>query len=161
METIITVATILNMFLSAGSNVNSEYFYNADIVDGQVNAMYVYDRSASGLSPKLEYRYAYDALERLTEKEAFAWNEVSKEWEPSYRLTYTYGEDSFEVERSNWDADSHAYKNVDEKAVYLYEFNNLVSVNYLKWSGQGNGFEVVDRMLVLNPRADLLLAYVK
>ena len=159
METIITVATILIMYLNASVDNKSQYFYNADIENGQVNTMYVYDRTFDGLTPKLEYRYTYDEAERLTSKEAYAWNEESGNWERSYKLDINYTTDGYEVERSNWDARSHAYKAVSEKAVYHYEFSGLLSVNYLRRESDSGNYQLIDQMLIMNPKNELLLAW--
>lgn len=158
METIITVATILSMYLNASIDNKGQYFYNADIENGQVTTMYVYDRTFDGLSPKLEYRFTYDDAERLTAKEAFAWNEESGEWQHSYKLNISYTNDGYEVERSNWDSMANAYKTAEEKAVYRFEFNHLMSVNYLELDHEKNTFNLVNQMLIMNPKNDLLLA---
>lgn len=56
MGTIITAATILATYISSTANINSQYCYNADIENGQVKTMYVYDKDGQALSGKLEYR---------------------------------------------------------------------------------------------------------
>ena len=68
MNTIITICTVLSMYMTSLENVNSEYFYNADIVNGIVTTMYVYDSSDTGLTPKFSYDFKYDAEGRLIEK---------------------------------------------------------------------------------------------
>ena len=68
MGTIITAATIMAMYLNSTGNVNSQYYYNADIENGQVKTMYVYDKQGESLSGKLEYRYTYDNQGRVTSK---------------------------------------------------------------------------------------------
>lgn len=159
METIITVATILSMYLNVSLDSNSQYFYNADIENGQLTTMYVYDRMGESLCPKLEYRYTYDDAERVTTKEAFAWNKMTNEWQQSYKLDFRYTADGYTVERSNWDSKANAYKTADQKAVYKYEFDHLMSVNYLQLDHESNTFNLVDQMLVMNPKNDLLLAW--
>lgn len=157
METIITVATVLSMYLNASLG-NNQYFYNADMENGQVKTMYVYDRTFDGISPKLEYRYTYDDAERLTTKEALAWNEATGEWQQSYKLSIRYTNDGYEVERCTWDSKANAYKTAEEKAVYRFELNHLMSVNYLQRDKESNAFKMVDQMLIMNPKNDLLLA---
>ena len=68
MGTIITAATIMAIYLNSTGNVNSQYCYNADMDNGRITTMYVYDKHEGGLSGRLEYRYAYDAEGRVTSK---------------------------------------------------------------------------------------------
>ena len=70
MGTIITTATIMAFYLNSASNIESPYYYNADIDNGQVKTMYVFDRQGESLIGKAEYRYEYDAEGRVTVKEA-------------------------------------------------------------------------------------------
>ena len=62
------------------------------------------------------------------------------------------------MERSNWDSMANAYKMAEEKAVYRFEFNHLMSVNYLELDHEKNTFNLVNQMLIMNPKNDLLLA---
>lgn len=103
MQTIITAATILSMYLSAAENSNSSYYYNADMENGKVTTMYVYEADNQMLTSKLAYNYTYDEQERLVKKEVMRWNSVSREWENDYSLNLIYTEDGYELSRSVWD----------------------------------------------------------
>ena len=158
METIITAATILSMYLSTAMNENAPYCYNADIENGRVNTMYVYNRDGNYLTAKLAYNYEYDDQDRLVKKEVLRWNERRNEWENDYRLELTYNQEGYEVSKHNWNRKDQAYEPAMEKAVYHYEFSQVMSVNYLRRHKAANGFESIDRMLVMNPTDDILLA---
>ena len=43
MGTIITAATIMAMYINSSSNLNSQYCYNAEMENGRIKTMYVYD----------------------------------------------------------------------------------------------------------------------
>jgi len=158
METIITVATILAMYLNAGTANQSQYYYNADMEDGRITTLYVYNKSGESLSQKLSYRYTYDAADRLTTKEVLSWNSVTGEWEQDYCLNYTYGAEGYSIERCRWSRLEKAYMAADQMTVYKYEFNHLLSVNYLKRNADDGRMEVIGNMLLMNPKNDLLLA---
>lgn len=158
METIITVATILAMYMNAGTANGSQFFYNADMEDGRITTLYVYNKSGEQLDRKFEYRYTYDEADRLTSKEVLTWNGVMGEWERSYRLQLSYNEQGYTVERSLWNSRDEAYMPADEMAIYKYEFSHLLSVNYLKRSNADHQYELIDNMLLMNPKNDLLLA---
>ena len=129
MQTIITAATILSMYLSAAENSNSSYYYNADMENG-----------------------------RLVKKEVMRWNSVSREWENDYSLNLIYTEDGYELSRSVWDKRTQAYLPTMEKAIYQYVTDQVVAVNYLRRHDTQEQFEWVDSMLVMNPTEGLLLA---
>lgn len=158
METIITAATILSMYLSTATNENAMYCYNANIDNGRVNTMYVYNRDGNYLTAKLAYNYEYDDQDRLVKKEVLRWNERRNEWENDYCLELTYNQEGYEVSKRNWNRKDQAYELAKEKAVYHYEFSQVMSVNYLRRHATEKDFESVDQMLVMNPADDILLA---
>ena len=158
METIITAATILSMYLSTATNENAMYCYNANIDNGRVNTMYVYNRDGNYLTAKLAYNYEYDDQDRLVKKEVLRWNERRNEWVKDHCLELTYDIEGYEVSKRNWNRKDQAYELAKEKAVYHYEFSQVMSVNYLRRHTTEKGFESVDRMLVMNPAEDILLA---
>ena len=158
METIITAATILSMYLSSAMNENATYCYNANIDNGRVNTMYVYNRDGNYLTAKLAYNYEYDDQDRLVKKEVLRWNERRNEWVKDHCLELTYDIEGYEVSKRNWNRKDQAYELAKEKAVYHYEFSQVMSVNYLRRQAIENGFESVDKMLVMNPAEDILLA---
>ena len=74
MDAIITAATVMAMYFNSLGSENSRYLYNADIQDGKVASINVYDNSEKYLSQKLQYRFLYDSDNRLVSKEALEWN---------------------------------------------------------------------------------------
>ena len=158
METIITAATILSMYLSTATNENAMYCYNANIDNGRVNTMYVYNRDGNYLTAKLAYNYEYDDQDRLVKKEVLRWNERRNEWVKDHCLELTYDIEGYEVSKRNWNRKDQAYELAKEKAVYHYEFSQVMSVNYLRRQAIEKDFESVDQMLVMNPADDILLA---
>ena len=158
METIITAATILSMYLSTATNENAMYCYNANIENGRVNTMYVYNRDGNYLTAKLAYNYEYDDQDRLVKKEVLRWNERRNEWVKDHCLELTYDIEGYEVSKRNWNRKDQAYELAKEKAVYHYEFSQVMSVNYLRRHATEKDFESVDQMLVMNPAEDILLA---
>ena len=120
METIITAATILSMYLSSAMNGSETYCYNADIENGRVNTMYVYDKDGNYLTAKLAYTYEYDDQDRLVKKEVLRWNERRNEWVKDHCLELTYNMEGYEVSKHNWNRKNQNYDTAMEKAVYHY-----------------------------------------
>ena len=61
MESIITIATVLTIYFNAANDVNAPYLYNADMENGVINKVEVYEKKADNqMAAKMEYRYAYD-----------------------------------------------------------------------------------------------------
>ena len=110
METIITAATILSMYLSSATNENAMYCYNANIDNGRVNTMYVYNRDGNYLTAKLAYNYEYDDQDRLVKKEVLRWNERRNEWVKDHCLELTYDIEGYEVSKRNWNRKDQAYE---------------------------------------------------
>ena len=117
------------MYLSAAENSNSSYYYNADMENGKVTTMYVYESDSEVLTSKLAYNYTYDEQDRLVKKEVMRWNSVSGKWENDYSLDLIYNEDGYELSRSVWDKRTQAYLPTMEKAVYQYVTDQVVAVN--------------------------------
>ena len=84
MDAIITAATVMAMYLNSLGTENSRYLYNAEMQNGKVASINVYDNSEKYLSQKLQYRFLYDSDNRLVSKEALRWNAEAQQWQPSY-----------------------------------------------------------------------------
>ena len=161
METIITAATILAMYFNSATIDGSKYCYNADLSNGQVTTLYVYAQKGEQLRNHLEYRYEYDEADRLVQKETLRWDAESQQWRRESCLCFSYNETGYTVEHCLWDSKLQAYAEAAEIAVYKYEFEHLLSVNYLKRNAESDGMDIIGSMLLLNPRNDLLLAMVE
>ena len=157
METIITVLTVLSMYMNAVQNVNSEYFYNAEIENGVVTTLYVYNQEEVGLSPRLAYRFDYDAQGRLTEKVVCRWDNWNKSYQPSYRLQYNYTDEGYELAHSVWNKNNQEWKDAKEKVIYHIEKDQVLSVNYLEKKNQGD-YRLSNHLNVFSAYEGLLLA---
>ena len=99
METIITAATVLSMFMNLSNDVNAPYYYNADVENGQVKTLYVYNDNEGQLSARLSYHYTYDEEGRLKSKVAYRHDGLDGQEKPSFRLDYAYNAEGYSVER--------------------------------------------------------------
>ena len=158
MGTIITAATIMAMYLNSTGNLNSQYCYNADVENGQVKTMYVYDKVGNSLSGKLEYRYEYDAEGRVTAKVTLRRNASTGRMTPESRLTYTYSADGYTLERSLWNASSMAFDRADSRTEYRMEATGVMSVTAYELADDGTPAAVTDNMLVMMPQDAGLMA---
>lgn len=157
METIITIFTVLSMYMSASQNMNSNYWYNAEMEDGIVKTIYVFENNNEQLTRKLAYHYEYDTQGRLTEKTVCRWDEWTKEYQPEYKLEMTYQSDGYELARSVWSKKNNDWKPSTERQSYHFEGNHLSSVEYLKKGHQGQ-FHTTKHLYVVNTVNDMLLA---
>ena len=158
MGTIITAATIMAMYLNSTGNLNSQYCYNADVENGQVKTMYVYDKVGNSLSGKLEYRYEYDAEGRVTAKETLRRNASTSRMTPESRLTYTYSADGYTLERSLWNGKTKTYDRATERTEYRMETAGVMSVTAYELAEDGTPATVTDNMLVMMPQDAGLMA---
>lgn len=158
MGTIITAATIMAMYLNSTGNINSQYCYNADVENGQVKTMYVYDKVGKSLSGKLEYRYEYDSYGRITAKETYRRNARTGLMTPESRLTYTYNADGYTLERSLWNSAAKAFDRADSRTEYRRETSGVMSVTEYAIAGDGSATAVTGNILVIMTKNDGLMA---
>ncbi len=158
MGTIITAATIMAMYLNSTGNVNSQYYYNADIENGQVKKMYVYDKQGESLSGKLEYRYTYDNQGRITSKEVVRRDARTGRMTPESLYTYTYTTDGYTMERNLWNASTHAFDRADGRTEYRRETESVMSVTNYEVAEDGTVTAITDNMLVMLPANEGLMA---
>ncbi|MDO4160804.1 MAG: DUF3836 domain-containing protein [Prevotellaceae bacterium] len=150
METIITAATIMAMYLNSASNVNSPYCYNADIENGQVKTMYVYNVDGNSLSARLEYQYIYDDFGRLTSKTALKTDSFTGKKSPSYRLEYCYMADGYSVEHCKWNEKTESFDQANSRTEYRHVMDNVISVMNFEWDETKKDMLLVDNMLVMS-----------
>ncbi len=158
MGTIITAATIMAMYLNSAGNLNSQYCYNADIENGKVTTMYVYDKDGEHLSGKLEYRYSYDVLGRVTAKEVYRRDAATGIMMPDSRYDYTYAPGGYAVERSLWNSRRNGYDSADSRTEYRMETEGVVSVSTYETADGGTEMKLVDNLLAIVPAEGGLLA---
>jgi hypothetical protein len=143
MNTIITAATLFTMFFNSAKTTiaGSDYYYNADIHDNQVCMLDVYQQDDfKMLSRKMEYRFTYDDQNRLVSKEAYKWNPLMMEWSHYYRMNFSYTDDGYAIEVSDWNYMTKTYDAVKEKSVYHIEGDDIASISNYKWNSRHNDF---------------------
>ena len=159
MESIITIATVLTMYFNAANDVNAPYLYNADMENGVINKVEVYEKKADNqMAAKMEYRYAYDEQGRLTSKETLNWDEARKDYVAASRLTYKYYAHSYNVEMSYYDAKSGCYDLPTEVTLYREVAPMVTSVRTYKMNEQKDDMYLSNKMLVMGGGDDYLLA---
>ena len=158
METIITAATVLSMFMNLSNDVNSPYYYNADVENNQVKTLHVYNDNDDLLSARLSYRYTYDDEGRLVSKVAYRHGGRGNAEEPSFRLDYAYDEQGYSVERSEWNAEKRCFDKARSKTEYVGTMENMVAVTNYEWSEEQETLMETERFLVWGNHDDFLLA---
>ena len=158
MGTFITAATIMAIYLNSAGNLDSRYCYNADVENGRVMTMYVYDKQGLALSGKMEHRYEYDAQGRVTAKETYRRDAVTGRMKPHSRLDYTYTADGYTVERSLWNSRRNGYDSADSRTEYRMETEGVVSVSTYETADGGTEMKLVDNLLAIVPAEGGLLA---
>jgi YD repeat-containing protein len=139
MEAIITAATVLTMYFNANFNANAQSTENA-------------------ASQKVEYRYEYDEQGRLANKETLSWDEATKEWQKSSRLSYKYFKNGYNVEVSAWNANKQTYDLPSEVTLYRSQAPNLTTVKTYKMNETHDNMYLTSRTVVMEPLATNLLA---
>ena len=159
METIITAATVLTMYFNAISNVDVNYMYNADMEDGVINKIEVYEQDADHqMVHKMEYRYEYDEQDRLVNKEMLRWDDATQNWTRDSRLTYKYYKKGYNVEVSHWDAARQCYTLPSEVTLFRSMAPCLTSVKTYRMNETQDNMYLLSSMLVMESVDNMLFA---
>jgi hypothetical protein len=159
MESIITAATVLTMYFNAINSNDVNYLYNADMEDGVVNKIEVYERNDNKqMEQKMEYCYKYDEQGRLADKEMLSWDEAKQQWTKSSRLTYRYFKNGYNVEVSYWNNAKQAYDLPAEVTLYRSQAPNLTTVRTYKMNEKQDNMYLSSSMIVMEPLDSQLLA---
>ena len=158
MEAIITAATVLTMYFNAVNSNDANYMYNGDMEDGVVNKIEVYAQNDSHqMEQKMEYCYAYDEQGRLQDKETLNWDEATKQWTKSSRLTYKYYKNGYNVEMSYWNADLQQYDLPTEVTLFRSMAPNLTTVKTYKMNEAKDNMFLTSSMVMMEPLDDIRL----
>ena len=158
MEAIITAATVLTMYFNAVNSNDANYMYNGDMEDCVVNKIEVYAQNDSHqMEQKMEYCYAYDEQGRLQEKETLNWDEATKQWTKSSRLTYIYYKNGYNVEMSYWNADLQQYDLPTEVTLFRSMAPNLTTVKTYKMNEAKDNMFLTSSMVMMEPLDDIRL----
>ena len=159
MEAIITAATVLTMYFNAVNSDNANYMYNGEMEDGVVNKIEVYAQNdRHQMEQKMEYCYAYDEQGRLHDKETLTWDETTKQWTKSSRLTYRYYKNGYNVEMSYWNAEKQQYDLPMEVTLYRSIAPDLTTVKTYKMNEQQDNMFMTSSMVMMEPLDSRLLA---
>ena len=159
MESIITVATVMTMYMNAVNSNEANYMYNGDMEDGVVNKIEVYERNdKQQMEQKMEYFYYYDEQGRLADKEMLAWDETKQDWTKSSRLTYKYYKNGYNVEVSHWNTEKQQYDLPSEVTLYRSQAPNLTTVKTYKMNERQDNMYLTSSMIVMEPIENSLLA---
>ena len=158
METIITAATVLTMYFNAINSNDVNYLYNADIEDGVVNKIEVYECDVDQqMKQKMEYSYEYDDQGRLTIKEQLAWDDAANQWKKNSRLTYKYYKNGYNVEVSQWNIEKQAYDLPSEVTLYRSQSPNMTTVKTYKMNEKQDNMHLTDSIVIMESLDDRLL----
>ena len=159
MESIITVATVMTMYMNAVNSNEAKYMYNGEMEDGVVNKIEVYEKNADQqMEQKMEYCYKYDEQGRLADKEMLSWDEAKQQWTKSSRLTYKYFKNGYNVEVSYWNSDKQQYDLPAEVTLYRSQAPNLTTVKTYKMNETQDNMYLSSSMVVMEPLDSRLLA---
>lgn len=159
MNTIITVSTIMSMYMNLVTDVtNTNYCYNAEIENGRVMAMTVYNNHGLTIDAKVRHEYLYDSEDRLVRKETLKWNSVTASWEKFSCLDYCYDEDSYTVEKMMWDNTRNEYAEAGEYSHYTVLLDNVLAVNSFRKDANTGEYVEAERVLVMNIHGYNLMA---
>ena len=158
MNTIITVSTIMSMYMNLTTNVeNSKFCYNADIENGCVKSIEVYANNGEYLKANLKRLYIYDEQNRLVKRETLKWNKKRMAWENHSCLCYNYNPEGYTIEKRFWNETKHDYAETKEYSHYTVLMDNVLAVNSYKLDENSGEFALSDNMLVMTADTNKLL----
>ena len=159
METIITIATVLTMYFNAANDVNAPYLYNADLENGVIHNIEVYDQKPGNqLEAKMVYHYDYDEQGRLTTREVSRWDSKTKRWVSDLRHTYKYYKNGYNVETCHFNATTGTYDLPEEVTLYRTVSPSVTSVKTYRMNETKDDMYMSNKMLVMEPINHRLLA---
>ena len=156
MNVVITVFTVMSMYLNLSQSTDNMYYYNADTENGAITTLYVYEKNVGFLTPKLCYHFDYDEQGRLTERISCKWNAEAKSYLPKSCLRFNYTEKDYELSHSTWNNRTSTWNPTDEKMLYSLESNHLDSVTHILVGS--NDETTIQRLFILAPQNDNLYA---
>ena len=157
MDIIITVFTVMSMYLNLSHSSNNGHYYNADIENGVLSTLYVYDNKSDYLVPTYASHFDYDAQGRLTEKATYKWDTATRTYEPYYKLQFTYCGNEYEIAHCVWSKNTEEWKAAHEKMVYDLDNDHLRSVTHIQFK-QADEIPTVNKLFIEDPYDDYLLA---
>ena len=147
------------MYMNLVTDVtNTNYCYNAEIENGRVMAMTVYNNHGLTIDAKVRHEYLYDSEDRLVRKETLKWNSVTASWEKFSCLDYCYDEDSYTVEKMMWDNTRNEYAEAGEYSHYTVLLDNVLAVNSFRKDANTGEYVEAERVLVMNIHGGNLMA---
>lgn len=151
MGTIITAATIMALYLNSAGNMESPYYYNADIDNGQIRTIYVYDKHGESLVGKTECRYEYDTCGRVTAKEVYSRSAATGLMTPRSRYEYTYTDDGYSLVHRKWNAGKQAFDKADSRTDYRMAAEGVMAVTNYELQEDGSAMAPVSDILAIVP----------
>jgi len=163
METMMMTATmILNMYMNmCGQPVNSDYMYNAEMMDGKVSSICVYEKDLNSYEQKLKHVYTYDVQDRVVRKETLKWNAVKSEWQNSSCIDYSYEDDGVALTYARWNAKEGKYDSSRQRTEYHYVADSVVGVDEYVWNDGQQELECAQSYLLMSPALNDLMAGVR
>lgn len=159
MSTIITVTTIMSMYMNLSTSTeNSNFSYNANIEEGKIVAMEVYNKNGESLSANLKHLYTYDEQERLVKRETLKWNKTAQAWQKHDCLLYVYDNEGYTVERHFWSESKNDYAQADARSRYTVVMDNVLAVDNYTFNKELGDYEFAEKMLIMTPDTERLMA---
>ena len=101
------------------------------------------DESGKYLVPHLKYFFTYDETGRVVKKEAHRWNKDTRSWIPGYEIKTSYEESCTTVIYAAWSDKEEDYVLNKEKAVYIMQFDEVVSYACYKQNKDNDTWDLV------------------
>jgi hypothetical protein len=84
-----------SLSLSAISPKN--YIYDTKEENGKIVSKTIFLQKEGLLDKQLKYEFTYNEDGKVNEKKACRWNSGNDKWEPFYRISYQYGEETGKI----------------------------------------------------------------
>ena len=143
---LLSVSTFSYATTHKGEETNANKFYydcSKSTPSNPTQTVYKSDNTGKYLTPHIQYKFNYDEQQRVISKEAFRWNPIEKEWEQSFRLNFTYDENSVTAEYAAWNKQTQTYNLQAEKAIYRIDSDKLMSYGHYKKKQTDNGWVLI------------------
>ena len=106
----------------------------------------------------MKYEYLYDNEDRLTRKVVSRWNYSKDKWTNDCCYCYEYMDEGCTVERMKWGRKETRFRHPAGQSRLPMLVDKVTAVAQYEWNNNGNDFVQTERLLIMNPQNDILIA---
>ncbi|MCR4602074.1 MAG: DUF3836 domain-containing protein [Prevotella sp.] len=150
---VLTSETIVKLYETVTTAVDSGLMYNADWHDGTIDTLWVYQTTTCGkgvsvLNPYYKYGYSYDGNGLLTSRITYRWHEG--QWLTTCRYDYRYKPQCYTVEYCRYNHRTNTFREAADKMTFWLQDDQVSSVGLYHRNQLSEPYELVSQTMVVD-----------